>query len=196
VFWTFDSSRRPSCFHASWLGASRVPARCRPARRWNHRNREQRIFRDFRAQPRPVAFSGSTAARESRPTRRFHHFSTKYGNMPDCMAERSGFELPVPLIQLVDDSGLTHHAPCRRSKKCVAKALGRRSISYSAASSLAPKRQSDGRSARTDQTRSASEPRSARDAAVHFRSWKDCITSIFGSDFSAGAGFVQPRPRT
>ena len=30
---------------------------------------------DFRAQPRPVAFSGSTAARESRPTRRFHRFS-------------------------------------------------------------------------------------------------------------------------
>jgi len=36
-----------------------------------------------------VAFSGSTAARESRPTRRFHHFSTKYGNMPDCMADEA-----------------------------------------------------------------------------------------------------------
>ena len=49
-------------------GASWVPAKCRPARRWNHRNREQRILRHFCTQPRPVAFSGSTAARESRPT--------------------------------------------------------------------------------------------------------------------------------
>ena len=58
-------------------GASWVPAKCRPARRWNHRNREQRILRHFCTQPRPVAFSGSTAARESRPTRRFYHFSKK-----------------------------------------------------------------------------------------------------------------------
>ena len=70
-----------SIAHAGGVASSRVlpeyvvPAKCRPARRWNYRNREQRILRHFRAQPRPVAFSGSTAARESRPTRRFHRFS-------------------------------------------------------------------------------------------------------------------------
>ena len=75
MLWTFDSSRRPSCFHASWLGASRVPAKCRRARRWTCQNRKQRILRHFCTQPRSVAFSWSTAAGESRPTRRFHYFS-------------------------------------------------------------------------------------------------------------------------
>ena len=48
-----------------------------PVRRWTCQNREQRILRDFRARTRPLAFSGSTTARESRPTRRFHRFSIK-----------------------------------------------------------------------------------------------------------------------
>ena len=43
--------------------------------RWTCQNREQRILRDFHAQPLPLAFSASTAAREARPTRRFHRFS-------------------------------------------------------------------------------------------------------------------------
>jgi site-specific DNA recombinase len=48
---------------------------CRTVRRWTCQNRQQRILSDFHAQPLPLAFSASTAARESRPTRRFHRFS-------------------------------------------------------------------------------------------------------------------------
>src|SRR5205823_13545168 len=68
-----------------------------PVRRWTCQNRQQRILSDFHAQPLPLAFSASTAAPESRPTRRFHRFSVMWGAMPDCVAEGSEFELPVPV---------------------------------------------------------------------------------------------------
>ena len=62
-----------ACVRRSSRG--RFPAKCRPVRRWTCQNREQRILSDFCRQPRPLAFSGSTTARESRPTRRFYRFS-------------------------------------------------------------------------------------------------------------------------
>ena len=64
-----------ACVRRSSRVLARFPSRCRPVRRWTCQNREQRILRDFRAQPRPLAFSGSTTARESRPRRRFYRFS-------------------------------------------------------------------------------------------------------------------------
>ncbi len=67
-------SRGRSCLRLGVLPEYVIPARCRPVRRWTCQNREQRILSDFCRQPRPVAFSRSTDARESRPTRRFHHF--------------------------------------------------------------------------------------------------------------------------
>ena len=68
-----DSRGGVACVRRSSRGP--FPAKCRPVRRWTCQNREQRILIDFCRQPRPMAFSGSTAARESRPTRRFHRFS-------------------------------------------------------------------------------------------------------------------------
>ena len=68
-------------------------------RGWNHRSREQRILRDFRAQRPPVAFSGSTAARESPHTRGFRSILRKIRKIADWMAEREGFEPSVPVTQ-------------------------------------------------------------------------------------------------
>ena len=77
------SCLRQAFFPSTWS----PPSRCRPVSRWTCQNREQRILRDFCHQPRPLVFSGSTAARESPPTRRFHRFSKMYGNMPDSVAD-------------------------------------------------------------------------------------------------------------
>ena len=63
-------SRGRSCLRQAFFPRTRV-------RRWTCQNREQRILIDFCRQPQPLAFSGSTTARESRPTRRFYRFSKK-----------------------------------------------------------------------------------------------------------------------
>ena len=70
-------------------------------------------FAPFCAQPQPLAFSGSTVARDSRPTRRFHRFSKKKGKMPDCVAERGGFEPPRPFRIRGTEFGpsLAHYSP-------------------------------------------------------------------------------------